>query len=127
MRPTFAASSESDGRPIPVKTINPSQPRLETRSARWFSSLAAAAIVAAGLAAYSDTFRGAFVFDDSSSITANPTIRHLWPPWDVLATPRANVTVQGRPVLNLSFAINYAIGGSPGWCFPFLNVFISLS
>lgn len=88
------------------------------------NALGAALIAAAGLAAYSGSFSGPFVFDDPSSITANPTIRHLWPPWDVLATPRASVTVQGRPMLNLSFAINYAVSQSEVWSYHALNLLI---
>ena len=83
-------------------------------------------IVVAGFAAYAGSFSGPFVFDDPSSITANPTIRQLWPPWDVLATPRANVTVQGRPILNLSFAVNYAISKSDVWSYHALNGLIHI-
>ena len=88
--------------------------------------VASVLIVVAGLAAYAGSFSGPFVFDDPSSITENPTIRQLWPPWDVLATPRANVTAQGRPVLNLSFAVNYAISKSDVWSYHALNVFIHI-
>lgn len=90
------------------------------------NAVAAIIIVLAGLAAYSGSFSGPFVFDDPSSISANPTIRHLWPPWDILATPQANVTVQGRPILNLSFGINYAISKSDVWSYHALNLGIHL-
>lgn len=56
---------------------------------------------------------GPFVFDDTASIVENPTIRHLWPIGPVLTPPYvAAETVGGRPVLNLSFAINYLFGGA---------------
>ena len=43
----------------------------------------------------------------------NPTIRHLWPIWDALRPPSGQGnTVEGRPVLNLSLAVNYAISGT---------------
>ncbi len=87
---------------------------------------AVALILACGLAAYSGSLSGPFVFDDASSITANPTIRHLWPLWDVLATPAANVTAQGRPVFNLSLAINYAVSGTDVWSYHALNLVIHL-
>ena len=69
-------------------------------------------IVAAAWAAYANSLQGPFVFDDASSIETNPTIRDLgrWP--EVLAGPKTNVTAQGRPVLNLSLALNYAFGGT---------------
>jgi hypothetical protein len=69
-------------------------------------------IVAAGFAAYHNSFHGPFVFDDASSIVTNPTIRTLWPLTEPLTPPSANVTAQGRPLLNLSLAINYALGGT---------------
>jgi len=73
----------------------------------------AAILVGAAIAAYGGSFSGPFVFDDLDSIVANPTIRHLWPLGRVLAPPSAaGQTVGGRPLLNLSFAINYAFAGT---------------
>jgi tetratricopeptide (TPR) repeat protein len=69
---------------------------------------AAAAISLSAIAAYSRTFSVPFVFDDIDAIANNPTIRH----WSTALFPPANATVSGRPVLNLSFAANYAIGGA---------------
>ena len=69
--------------------------------------MSAALLVAAVTAAYGRTFSVPFLFDDNTSIALNPSIRRwstaLWPP---LAS-----TSSGRPVLNLSLAINYALGG----------------
>ena len=68
-------------------------------------------IVAAVCAAWSNSFSGPFTFDDRSSIPENPTILQIWPPeW---ARPPASFgeTVGGRPILNLSFAVNYALDG----------------
>jgi hypothetical protein len=78
---------------------------------RWLTLLAALLIVSAGLATYSNSFQGPLIFDDAESIAQNPTIRHLWPVGPVLSPP-AGGTVAGRPLLNLTLAINYAIGGS---------------
>lgn len=75
--------------------------------------LAAVLLALAALAAYSSSFSGAFVYDDVQSIPENPTLRHLWPPWEALSPPPGGATVSGRPMLNLSFAINRALGG-PG-------------
>ena len=86
----------------------PSHPAA-SRRAVW---AAAGFIALATLLAYSNSFSGPFVFDDTSSIVSNPTIRTLWPPWVALSTPRVGVTVGGRPILNLSLAINYALGGT---------------
>jgi tetratricopeptide (TPR) repeat protein len=81
-------------------------------AARLRTPLAAGLIGLAGLAVYFRTWSDPFVFDDVASIVLNPTIRHLgrWP--GALLTPGLGATVQGRPVLNLSFALNYAFGGT---------------
>ena len=61
------------------------------------------------LAVYANSLHGPFIFDDGPSIVANPSIRHLGS-LQVLAAPTDAVTTTGRPVLNLSLALNYAIG-----------------
>jgi Flp pilus assembly protein TadD len=73
----------------------------------------AVVIVAAILVAYHNTFAVPFVFDDTPAIVDNPTIRRLWPITSVLLPPHGEgVTVEGRPVLNLTLAVNYAIAGT---------------
>src|SRR4051812_21215789 len=88
--------------------------------------VAAAVIVLAGLAAYHNSLGGPFIFDDPSSIVSNPTIRSLWPPWAPLSPPNAAITVQGRPILNFSLALNYAISGANVWSYHALNIAIHL-
>jgi len=68
----------------------------------------AAVIVILGLVAYGNSFSGQFVFDDAGSLTNNHTLGSLW---RSLSPPKGAETVSGRPVLNLSFAINYALAG----------------
>ena len=68
-------------------------------------------IVAAGLWAYHNSFQGPFIFDDVTSIAENPHIHHLWPVGVAMSAP-PNCTVAGRPVVCLSLALNYALGGS---------------
>ncbi len=68
-------------------------------------------IVLAVWAAYANSLSTPFVFDDMKSIHENPTIRHLWPLADVLSPPNTATGAAGRPVVNLSLAINYALGG----------------
>ena len=71
--------------------------------------LAAAALVLAIFAAYANSLRVPFVFDDGPSIVENESIRH----WGLAWHPPggAGETVAGRPVLNLTFAFNHAVGG----------------
>jgi tetratricopeptide (TPR) repeat protein len=80
-----------------------------SRGAIW---LAVACLVGAILAAYHNSFSGPFVFDDGPAVLGNPTIRHLSALGDVLSPPReGGQTVGGRPVVNLSLAVNHALGG----------------
>ncbi|HUI06607.1 MAG TPA: tetratricopeptide repeat protein [Verrucomicrobiae bacterium] len=87
-------------------------------------------VVAAGLLAYSNSFTGPFIFDDLLSIPENPTIRRLWPIWQALSPPRQlglrGLTVEGRPLLNLSLAINYALGGYNVWGYHAFNLAIHI-
>jgi len=78
-------------------------------SRRWATLAAGTLIVLAGAAAYSNSFHGPFVLDDLHAIRDNPTIRHLGAIGPVLWEARS-ATVVGRPVLNLSLAVNYALG-----------------
>ncbi len=78
---------------------------------RFFSTMAAAVIVIAGLVTYANSFTGVFVFDDRPSIIDNPYVRNAEPwrhPWKAMTAPR-NVTVSGRPVASFTFALNYAL------------------
>jgi tetratricopeptide (TPR) repeat protein len=79
--------------------------------------------VLAALVAYQNSFSGVFVFDDQWSITENLTIRHLWPVWRALWPPAdSGLTVSGRPVLNFSLAVNFAISGKNVWSYHALNL-----
>jgi tetratricopeptide (TPR) repeat protein len=89
--------------------------------------LAAGVIVLAGIAAYANSFSGVMVYDDIASIVENPTIRHLSPVRTLLSPPPGGLTVSGRPMLNLSFAVNYAISGTDVWSYHALNLLIHLS
>ncbi|HEX8371715.1 MAG TPA: tetratricopeptide repeat protein [Chthoniobacterales bacterium] len=53
-----------------------------------------------------------FHFDDLPTIQDNPTIRRLWPITDALfPPPNSGLTTAGRPLVNLTLAMNYALGG----------------
>jgi Tfp pilus assembly protein PilF len=62
----------------------------------------------AALAAYYNSFSSPFIFDDLPAITENPTIQHFR---SALSPPHNGSGVDGRPLVNLSLAVNYAIGG----------------
>ena len=96
-------------------------------SSRGAGLVAGGCIVLAALVAYCNSFSGPFVLDDPSSITDNPSIRHLWPPWMALSPPHGSgLTVEGRPLVNLSFALNYAISGPAVWSYHAFNLAVHL-
>jgi tetratricopeptide (TPR) repeat protein len=85
-------------------------------------------IIAAGLLAYHNSFTGPFVFDAVPTIQENLTIRRLWPPWQALSPPhQAGTTVEGRPIVSLSFAINYALDGLQVWGYHATNLAIHIA
>jgi tetratricopeptide (TPR) repeat protein len=87
---------------------------------RWSVLLAGGVVVLAALAAYHNSFAGPFVMDDTLAITGNPTIRHF----GSALSPPGSSTAGGRPVLNLTFAINYALNGTEVWGYHALNLLI---
>ncbi len=88
----------------------PSPDGQRRRAGTWAVALSLLAIAGACLTAYSDSFKGPFIFDDLTWIVSNRSIRGLWPLGRVVFPP-ATVVTQGRPLLNLTLAINYALGG----------------
>jgi tetratricopeptide (TPR) repeat protein len=62
-----------------------------------------------GVLAYANNLSGPFIFDDRFAILENESIRQLWSgSW--WRTPSGGSSAEGRPVGNLTLAINYAIG-----------------
>lgn len=82
-------------KPAPTSPRNP---------AWWWSGLLLLGVALV----YANSLRAPFLFDDVGSVVDNPTIHQL--SWTALTTPK-NETVTGRPLINLSLAINYAISG----------------
>jgi tetratricopeptide (TPR) repeat protein len=74
------------------------------------------------LMAYWRSFSVPLIFDDGPAISNNPTIRHLWPLGGPLSPPAGGSGVSGRPVVNLSLAINYAFGGTSVLGYHLLNL-----
>ena len=87
-----------------------SAPRAHPAANQRPARLAALLVVVCGILAYANSIHGPFIFDDRRAVLENPTIRELWPISAVLHPPR-QTPLAGRPISNLSFAINYAAGG----------------
>lgn len=86
----------------------------------------AAGIAAATLLAYHNSFSVPLFFDDTASIVQNESIRALWPPGQWFAPPAVAGTA-GRPLLNLSFALNYAAGGLNVWGYHAVNLVVHVA
>lgn len=78
----------------------------------------AAAVVLAALLAYGWALAGVFVYDDFHSVAANPHIREVGDPlrffWQPEAFSGTGLRMY-RPVLLLSFALNYQLGSEAIW------------
>ena len=80
-------------------------------------------LVALTLLAYADSFTGLYLFDDGGAIIDNPTIRHF----STSMKPIPNGTpVSGRPLVNLTFALNYHLSGLAVWSYHLANLLIHL-
>lgn len=85
----------------PAATALPDRPRLR-------SFAAVLALVVAVALAYHNTFDVPFLLDDDGSIRDNPSIRGFRSAW---SPPPGGNTVSGRPLVNVSLALNHALGG----------------
>ena len=83
----------------------------------------AALIVVAGLMAYVNALGHPLVFDDASTIAGNASIRTVT--GSVRGGPAQSATA-GRPLVNLTFAINYALHGVAPWGYHAVNLGIHL-
>ncbi len=99
-------------------------PRPSRTATRSLSLLAAAALAACTLAAYHGCFRVPFVFDDTTAVLENPSIRSLWPVWGAFFPPAEATTMGGRPLANLTLALNYAVSGTDVWSYHAFNVLV---
>ena len=110
----MSAAAQSPRVPAPNATLAAHPPVF------WAGLLLAFAVVVA----YSNSLAGVFLFDDRAAILANPTIQHGW--LAALSPPAHGEPVSGRPLTNLSFALNYQISGFDPWSYHVLNLIIHL-
>lgn len=86
----------------------------------WAITVAAALACLLG-AAYSNSIPVPLIFDDIEAIRENASIHQLWPITVPLSPPR-QTTVAGRPIVNLSLALNYAVSGLNVWTYHVVNI-----
>jgi protein O-mannosyl-transferase len=99
-------------------SASPNGPRALKRPLRRWLMFAGLALV--GTLTYSNALRQPFMFDDMSAIVDNEQIRRLSDARVLL--PERERPVSGRPLVNLSFALNYAVGGVDPWGYHVVNV-----
>ena len=110
------------------QSASPPQAKRPGFSRPWGLPLAVGLIVLAGVAVYANSFAGVFLFDDVESIVENTTIRQWWRLDQVFRPPcKIGETVGGRPLLNLTLAVNYAISGTQTWSYHLVNLLLHLA
>jgi tetratricopeptide (TPR) repeat protein len=72
---------------------------------------------------YARSLDAPFVYDDRYAIVDNVSIRRLA---DAIAAPPRDTPVAGRPAVNLSFALNYRLGGTNPFGYRVLNLVIHI-
>jgi tetratricopeptide (TPR) repeat protein len=97
----------------PRKEYSPPRPRAHhpvgapaASPVRWY----ALALIVCGVLVYANSLTAPFVFDDSTAISLNPFIRHLWPLTQSIRAP-VQSAMAGRPIVSLSLAISHRMGG----------------
>jgi len=104
-----------------MASVAPAAPPSSGRPRSGWQPLLLVVLVAA---AYANTFGVPFLFDDAIAVERNPTIRQLWPLSVPLSPPPEGGTTTGRPIVNLSLALNYAISGEAAWSYHVGNLLI---
>lgn len=96
-------------------------PTAAARGSSVFKSWAAhlAAISALVIVSYLPSFRGVFVFDDYAGIVDNRLIRQVF--------PLGRFFDSSQPVVDFSFALNFAAHGLDPWGYHFVNLLIHLA
>lgn len=69
-----------------------------------------AVLLVCGVIVYLNAMPAPFILDDTTAILRNQTIRSLWPP-SVPLSPPPDTPVTRRPIVNVTLAANYALGG----------------
>jgi protein O-mannosyl-transferase len=110
-----------------VQPVSRARPNSSSQAAaavsRWPLVLAGSCVALATAATYANSLHVPFLFDDGSAIVRNASIRHLWS-LDVFTAPLYATGATGRPLVNLSLALNYALGGNDVRGYHLLNLLL---
>ena len=91
---------------------------------RGWPAAGAVLLVAVVLLAWQNTLHAPFIFDDRAAILDNPSLRDLGSVGEILAAPSDGRAVGGRPLVNLSLALNYCWSGTDPWSYHAVNLAI---
>lgn len=95
----------------------------------WLSAVGA--LVLALVVAYGNSFSNSFHYDDFHSLVDNPHVRSLgnWSAFFLDPTTFSSMPERAmyRPLLLLSYALNYHWGGYDVWGYHLVNIFLHLS
>src|SRR5204863_7661376 len=92
-----------------------------SRRAAWPRLAGPLLVVCAALVAFGNSVWAPFVLDDHLAILENQSLRRLWPPVSALFAERES-PLAGRPLVNWSFALTYALDGLRPWLYHAGNV-----
>jgi protein O-mannosyl-transferase len=114
--------SESHAAAASPETRSGLKPRFSTVSGAQPGGVwrAALLVVAAAVAGYANSFSVPFLLDDLPAIVDNATLRDF--SFSAVLTPPATAGVGGRPLANLSFALNRAFGGTAVFGYHAVNL-----
>ena len=89
--------------------------------------IAGVVLGASAFVAYHGSFSVPFFFDDVTAVVNNPSIRDLARMGEVLWPPVGGGGMAGRPIVNLSLALNHALGGLDPRGYHALNLLLHVA
>ncbi len=84
-------------------------------------------ILLVGFGVYYNSLSNPFVFDDLDFIVDNPDIRSLWPPAWAHPNDLPHASLNGRPLISLSLALNFAVGELQVYGYRLVNLAVHLA
>jgi len=93
----------------------------------WLRTIAPVAALTVAIATvYANSFVVPFLYDDLAVVLNNQSIRDLKALPSVLSPPGHGSTVQSRPLVNLTLAINYALNKNRPWGYHAFNLAVHI-
>ena len=97
------------------------------RTSRIQSIVFAVVLVAIGLILYANALNSPFIYDDLPAIVDNGDLRQLWPPDWLLPSASSHASVNSRPFVSFSLALNYAWSGIDPWSYHAVNLALHIT